>query len=40
MTTRLSNIPVRGLMFQEKANDLTKALNINDFKTWNGWLDE
>ena len=39
MSARSSNIPVRGLVLQEKANYLTKILDIANFKASNGWVD-
>ena len=39
MSARSSNIPVSGLFLQEKANDLTKKLNIAIFKASNEWAD-
>ena len=39
MSASSSNIPVGGSVLQEKANDLTKKLDITYFKASNGWVD-
>lgn len=39
MSARSNNIPVSGLVLQEKASDLAKTLGIDDFKASNGWVD-
>ena len=39
MSPSSSNIPVGGSVLQEKANDLTKKLDITYFKASNGWVD-
>ena len=39
MSARSNNIPVSGLVLQEKATDFAKTLGIADFKASNGWID-
>ena len=39
MSARSSNIPVSGLVLQEKMNSLVKKLDIANFKALNGWVD-
>ena len=39
MSARSSNIPVSGLVLQEKMNGLVKKLDIANFKALNGWVD-
>ena len=35
---RARNVPMIGLLFQHKAEDLSRQFKIKDFKPTNGWL--
>lgn len=35
---RACNVPISGLLLNQKAEDLARQLNITDFKATNGWL--
>ena len=39
MRTREQNIPISGKVLKEKANSLANEMQIEDFKSSNGWLD-
>ena len=35
---RARNVPISGLLLEQKAEDLARQFKINDFKAINGWL--
>ncbi|GBN73511.1 Tigger transposable element-derived protein 6 [Araneus ventricosus] len=39
-SARAKNIPVNGVLFQEKSRELGESLGLGTFKTSNGWLEK